>query len=68
MLREVAALTGGTYHPAESAGELEKVFTGLPTSLITKHQVVEVSVGFVGLGGLLCALGFLLGRAWRPLP
>jgi Ca-activated chloride channel family protein len=67
-LKQVADATGGTYYPAESAGELETVFQGLPTTLITKHEVVEVSVAFVGLGGLLCALAFLLGRAWRPLP
>lgn len=67
-LRQVAAATGGTYYPAESAAELQKVFEGLPTTLITKHEVVEVSAGFVGLGGLLAALALLLGRAWRPLP
>jgi Ca-activated chloride channel homolog len=67
-LQQVAALTGGSYYPAESAGELEQVFLGLPTNLITKHEVVEVSAGFVGLGGLLTALAFLLGKAWRPLP
>jgi Ca-activated chloride channel family protein len=67
-LKQIADLTGGTYYPAESAGALERVFQGLPTNLITKHEVVEISVGFVGLGGLLCALAFLLGKAWRPLP
>ena len=38
------------------------------TTLITKHETVEVSVAFVALGGLLCAAGLLLGRAWRPIP
>ena len=36
--------------------------------LITKHEPVEVSAGFVALGALLAALALLLGRAWRPLP
>jgi Ca-activated chloride channel homolog len=67
-LRAVAEVTGGVYYPAESAQELQQVFAGLPTTLITKHEVVEVSFGFVGLGGLLAAFGLLLGRAWRPLP
>ena len=67
-LKAVADMTGGTYYPAESAGELEKVFADLPTSLITKHQVTELSVGFVALGVLLTALALFLGRAWRPLP
>ena len=67
-LREVADLTGGTYAPAASADELQKVFADLPTTLITKRESLEISVGFVGLGGLLAAFGLLLGRAWRPLP
>jgi Ca-activated chloride channel family protein len=67
-LRQVADMTGGTYYPAESAAQLEQVFGGLPTTLITKQEVVEVSAGFVGLGGLLAALALLLGRVWRPLP
>jgi Ca-activated chloride channel family protein len=67
-LRQVADLTGGTYYPASSADELERVFADLPTNLITKRESLEISVGFVGLGGLLAAFGLLLGRAWRPLP
>jgi len=67
-LRAVADLTGGTYAPASSAAELQQVFTNLPTTLITKRESLEISVGFVGIGGLLAAVGLLLGRAWRPLP
>jgi Ca-activated chloride channel family protein len=67
-LIEVAGLTGGTYSPAESAGELSQVLADLPTSIITRHEPVELSVGFVALAGLLAAGGVLLGRAWRPLP
>ena len=63
-----AALTGGTYHPAENSSQLESVFQGLPTNLITAHQVTEVSVVFLALGSLLAGLATLLGRAWRPLP
>jgi len=67
-LKQVADLTGGTYEPAESAGDLQQVFDSLPTSLITKHEVMEVSVVFVGVAATLAALSLLLGRAWRPLP
>jgi Ca-activated chloride channel family protein len=67
-LQQIAALTGGKYYPAENASQLESVFQGLPTNLITKHEAVEVSVVFVGAGSLLAALAILLGRAWRPLP
>jgi Ca-activated chloride channel family protein len=64
----IADLTGGRYFPAESADELTAVFSELPTTSISKHEVVEVSVAFVGLGALLSSAALLLGRAWRPLP
>ena len=64
----VANLTGGSYHTAETAQELQEVFAALPTTLITKREPVEISVGFLGLGFALAAAGVLLGRMWRPLP
>jgi Ca-activated chloride channel family protein len=67
-LTDVAEATGGTYYPAESADELRTVLESLPTSLILKHEVMEVSVAFVALGALLVATAVLLGQAWRPLP
>ena len=67
-LNAIANATGGKYFPAESAQQLQQVLAGLPTTLITKREVVEVSFGFVGLGAMLAAMSLLLGRAWRPLP
>ena len=67
-LQKIADMTGGTYHPAESASQLDSVFQNLPTNLIFKHQATEVSFAFVGFGGVLAALALLLGRLWRPLP
>jgi Ca-activated chloride channel homolog len=67
-LKQIADMTGGTYHPASTAGELGSVFANLPTNLITKHEVTEVSVLFVGGGALVAALALLLNKAWRPLP
>jgi Ca-activated chloride channel homolog len=67
-LKAVAEATGGEYYPAESANELEKVFAGLPTNLITKHEVTEVSVAFVAVAVVLLAGALLLAQAWRPLP
>jgi len=67
-LQQVADLTGGSYYPAESAAQLESVFQGLPTNLITKHEVLEIGFGFVAFGVLAASLAFILGRAWRPLP
>jgi Ca-activated chloride channel family protein len=67
-LMAVADATGGTYFPAESADELHTVFENLPTNLITKPEIMEISVLFVALGAVLVALAVLLGQAWRPLP
>jgi Ca-activated chloride channel homolog len=64
----VAEATGGTYYPAESANELHAVFQNLPTDLITRHEIMEISVAFVALGAILVALAILLAQAWRPLP
>ena len=67
-LRTVADLTGGTYSPAGSAAELQAVFEGLPTTIVTRAETVELSVVFVAIGATFAAVGLLLARAWRPLP
>jgi Ca-activated chloride channel family protein len=64
----VAEATGGEYYPAESAAQLVEVFEQLPTELIVKHEVVEISVIFVAMAAAAIALAILLGQAWRPLP
>jgi len=67
-LKEVADMTGGAYYSAESAGELQHVFQNLPTSLITKHETMEISVAFTALGALLVAMAVGLALLWQPLP
>jgi Ca-activated chloride channel family protein len=67
-LIEIAETTGGAYYSAESAGELQEVFRSLPTHLITKHEITEISVAFTALGALLAALAIILGSLWHPLP
>ena len=67
-LESVADVTGGEYYAAESAGELQGVFEEIPTYLILKHEAIEISVVFAGLGALLAGGAILLARAWRPLP
>jgi Ca-activated chloride channel family protein len=66
-LKQISAMTGGTYHPAASAGELQSVFDNLPIYLITKHEVSEVSVAFAALGALLAVAAIALGLMWQPL-
>jgi Ca-activated chloride channel family protein len=68
MLKQIASMTGGTYHLASSASQLESVFNSLPTYLIIKHEVLEISVLFVAFGALLAGIAILLSLVWRPLP
>ncbi|MFL5803051.1 MAG: vWA domain-containing protein, partial [Roseiflexaceae bacterium] len=67
-LKQVADITGGTYYSAESAGELHNVFRELPTNLITKHEITELSVVFTAIGALLAAIAIGLSLLWHPLP
>jgi Ca-activated chloride channel family protein len=67
-LKQIASMTGGEYYTAQSANELQMVFQKLPTYLITKHEVVELSVIFSALGALLAALAIVLALLWHPLP
>ncbi len=67
-LKQVAQLTGGEYYSAESAGELQNVFQSLPTYLIVKHEITEISVAFAALGALLAATAVILSLLWQPLP
>lgn len=67
-LQQVAEMTGGKYYAAESADQLQSVFESLPTSLITAHEVTEISVAFAAIGALLAALAIILSMLWHPLP
>ena len=61
-------MTGGTYYSAESASELQDVFQKLPTYLITKRELREISVAFTAVGALLAVLAIGLSLIWHPLP
>jgi Ca-activated chloride channel family protein len=67
-LQQIAKITDGKYYAASSADELLKVFQNLPTYLITKHEVEEISVLFAAVGALFVALAMALALRWNPLP
>lgn len=67
-LKRVAALTDAEYHSAETADQLVDVFNGLPTSLIARSEITEISFAFAALGAILAALSVILALLWRPLP
>ena len=66
-LKQIAALTDGKYSSAESASELNDIFTSLPTALITKTEVTEISVAFAALGALLAIVAVTLSLLRHPL-
>ena len=61
-------MTDAEYYEASSADELLKVFQDLPTYLIAKHEVLEITVFFSTLGGMLALLAIVLALRWQPLP
>ncbi|MBI1280657.1 MAG: VWA domain-containing protein [Anaerolineaceae bacterium] len=67
-LKLIANTTGGTYYSAESGGELQSVFENLPTNLITKHEVAEISVLFAALGASFAVAAMGLSLMWHPFP
>jgi Ca-activated chloride channel family protein len=67
-LKEIAAMTGGEYYSASSAGELQKVFDSLPTLLITREETIEISVIFAALAALFVISAVILSQLWHPLP
>ena len=66
-LKRVADMTGGSYHLAASANELQDVFQNLPTQLMTVTETTEISVIFVSAGVFLAALAVFLSILWRPI-
>jgi Ca-activated chloride channel family protein len=67
-LKQVADMTGGSYHLAASANELRDVFQNLPTQLMTVLETTEISVIFVMAGALLVTLAIALSILWHPIP
>jgi Ca-activated chloride channel family protein len=67
-LQDIADMTGGKYYAAESAGELQKVFEELPTTLVTHLETTELSFAFAAAGALLALGALVLSALWHPLP
>lgn len=66
-LKQVAEMSGGSYHLASSANELQEVFRNLPTQLMTVTETTEISVMFVVIGALLVTLAIVLSILWHPI-
>jgi len=66
-LRQIASATGGEYHAASSAGQLESVFQNLPTYVVTTRQTTEITAFFTALAAILGILAMILSFRWHPL-
>ncbi len=66
-LRSIAGLTGGTYYPASSAGELESVFDHLSTTSVATQETLELTAAFAAAAALLATAAFGLSFLWHPV-
>jgi len=66
-LTMIADMTGGNYHAATSAGELDNVFQNLPTYLVVTQEITEVGAFFTAFAVLLAVIAMILSLLWHPL-
>ena len=66
-LKQIAALTGGSYYYAESANQLEEAFRNLPTYITITRETIEISVFFTAFAALLAVMAMILSFFRNPL-
>ena len=66
-LREMAAMTGGTFYSATSANELQAVLAELARVTTTRFEWMEISVAFAAAGAILALAAIALGMRWNGL-
>jgi Ca-activated chloride channel family protein len=64
-LKQIVDLTGARYYSAESSGDLQRVFSELPTNTIMKHETTELSVFLVFGAAALLVLAVMLSMLWH---
>ncbi|MFC6081302.1 VWA domain-containing protein [Sphaerisporangium aureirubrum] len=68
-LKQIAKTTGGTYHRAENAKELQTALAALPATFTVIHTRVDTSFAFAGGAALLITTALSLSLWWnRPRP
>ncbi|MEU4835635.1 VWA domain-containing protein [Streptosporangium sp. NPDC023615] len=66
-LKQMAQATGGSYHRAENAGQLQKALDALPGSFTVVQQRVDTAAAFAAGGAVLVAAALSLSLWWnRP--
>ncbi|MEU7823568.1 VWA domain-containing protein [Catellatospora sp. NPDC049133] len=64
LLTELAAVTGGTYHPARDAAALNDIHRSIDLRITTEPEHIELTALFAGSALLLLTLGGLLMIRW----
>ncbi|HEY1179980.1 MAG TPA: VWA domain-containing protein [Phytomonospora sp.] len=68
-LQRIARTTGGSYHRAENADQLQNALDALPGSFTVVRERVDTAAAFAAGGGLLVASALALSLWWnRPRP
>jgi Ca-activated chloride channel homolog len=67
-LKAIAARTGGTYHAAKDADQLQKVFSDLPNDVATQRERREVTWLLAALGALCATAALAASLRWTPYP
>ncbi|MGP3963133.1 VWA domain-containing protein [Nonomuraea sp. 3N208] len=66
-LKQIAQTTGGSYHRAENADQLQSALDALPGSFTVIHQRVDTAAAFAAGGALLITAALSLSLWWnRP--
>ncbi|WP_440104770.1 VWA domain-containing protein [Streptosporangium sp. H16] len=66
-LKRIAQTTGGSYHRAENAGQLQSALDALPGSFTVVHQRVDTAAAFAAGGAVLITAALSLSLWWnRP--
>ncbi|SEH02181.1 Ca-activated chloride channel family protein [Nonomuraea solani] len=66
-LKQIAQTTGGSYHRAENAGQLQSALAALPGSFTVIRQRVDTAAAFAAGGAVLITAGLSLSLWWnRP--
>ncbi|GIH91848.1 VWA domain-containing protein [Planobispora siamensis] len=66
-LKQIAQTTGGSYHRAENADQLQSALNALPGSFTVIHQRVDAAAAFAAGGAVLITAALSLSLWWnRP--
>jgi Ca-activated chloride channel family protein len=63
-LKQISALTDGTYYQAGNAQELQSIYANLNPQLVVKPEHIEITALLAGLGILILLGGGALSLAW----